>query len=111
MGPAAVGSNNRTIPQVAETMPHSNSAKKRHRQSLERREKNRAVKRELKTRVRTVVEAVAAGKPEDAQSALRVAAQKLDRAAAHKIIHRNAASRTKSRLATRIRTLKTAATK
>jgi small subunit ribosomal protein S20 len=67
------------------------------------------VKRELKTRVRKVVDAVDAGKSEDAQGALRVAAQKLDRAAAHKIIHRNAAARTKSRLAARIKTLKAAA--
>ena len=90
-------------------MPHSKSAKKRHRQSLERRDRNRAVKRELKTRVRKVVEAVEAGKADDAQGALRVAAQKLDRAAAHKIIHRNAAARTKSRLATRVKKLKTPA--
>ncbi len=90
-------------------MPHSRSAKKRHRQSLERRDKNRAVKRELKTRVRSVVEAVEAGKPEDAQGALRVAAQKLDRAAAHNIIHRNKAARTKSRLAARVKSLKSPA--
>lgn len=90
-------------------MPHSKSAKKRHRQSLERRDRNRSVKRELKTRVRKVVEAVDAGKADDAQGTLRIAAQKLDRAAAHKIIHRNAAARTKSRLAARVKTLKTAA--
>ncbi|MEI8375392.1 MAG: 30S ribosomal protein S20 [Planctomycetota bacterium] len=90
-------------------MPHSASAKKRHRQSLERRDKNRAVKRELKTRVRKVIDAVDAGKAEDAQGALQVAAKKLDRAAAHKVIHRNAAARTKSRLAARIKTLKAAA--
>jgi small subunit ribosomal protein S20 len=92
-------------------MPHSKSAKKRHRQSLERRDRNRAAKHELKTRVRKVVDAVEAGKLDDAQGALRTAAQKLDRAAAHKIIHRNAAARTKSRLAARIKTLKTAAPK
>lgn len=90
-------------------MPHSKSAKKRHRQSLERRDRNRAVKHELKTRVRKVVEAVNAGKADDAQGALRAATQKLDRAAAHKIIHRNAAARTKSRLAARVKTLKTPA--
>jgi small subunit ribosomal protein S20 len=78
---------------------------------LERRDRNRAVKHELKTRVRKVVDAVDAGKAEDAQGALRVAAQKLDRAAAHKIIHRNAAARTKSRLAARIKTLKAPAAK
>jgi len=67
------------------------------------------VKRELKTCVRKVVEAADAGKSDDAQGALRLAAQKLDRAAAHKIIHRNAAARTKSRLAARIKTVKVAA--
>lgn len=87
-------------------MPHSANAKKRHRQSLERREKNRSTKRELKTRVRKVVEAVAAGKLDDAQGFLRTAAQKLDRAAAHNVIHRNAAARTKSRLSARIKKLK-----
>ncbi len=86
-------------------MPHSKNAKKRHRQSLERREKNRSVKRELKTRVRKVVESVKAGKLDEAQSAMQVATQKLDRAAAHKIIHRNAAARTKSRMAARVKTL------
>jgi small subunit ribosomal protein S20 len=91
-------------------MSHSRSAKKRHRQSLQRRDRNRSVKRELKTRVRKVVEAVEAGDADDAQSALRVAAQKLDRAAAHKIIHRNTAARTKSRLVARIKSLKPAAT-
>ena len=54
-----------------------------------------------------MVEAVEAGKADDAQGALRIAAQKLDRAAAHKVIHRNAAARTKSRLAARIKKLKT----
>ena len=86
-------------------MPHSRNAKKRLRQSLERREKNRSVKRELKTRVRKVAESVKAGKLDEAQSAMRVATQKLDRAAAHKIIHRNAAARTKSRMAARVKTL------
>ena len=59
-------------------MPHSANAKKRHRQSLERREKNRSIKRELKTRVRKVVESVEAGKADVAQSEFRVAVQKLD---------------------------------
>ena len=90
-------------------MPHSRNAKKRLRQSLERRDKNRSVKRELKTRVRTVVESVESGKAEEAETALRVAVQKLDRAAAHNTIHRNKAARTKSRLAARMKKLKPAA--
>jgi small subunit ribosomal protein S20 len=96
--------------ETTETMPHSSSAKKRLRQSLELREKNRAVKRSLKTYVRKVVDAAESGNAEAAQNELKVAAQKLDRAAAHKVIHVNAAARTKSRLSARIRKLKVAAT-
>ena len=92
-------------------MPHSKNAKKRHRQSLERREKNRSVKRELKTRVRKVVESVEAGKADVAQSEFRAAVQKLDRAAAHNTIHRNKAARTKSRLAKMLKKLVPAAAK
>lgn len=79
-------------------MPTSNSAKKRHRQSLERRIKNRAAKSALKTQVRKVREAVAAGDVAKAEAELRLAATKLDRAGAKRVIHPNAASRTKSRL-------------
>jgi small subunit ribosomal protein S20 len=87
-------------------MPHCNSAKKRLRQSIERRERNRSVKRSLKTQVRKVLDAVESGNAEAAQNELKVAAQKFDRAAAHKVIHRNAASRTKSRLSARIKAIK-----
>jgi small subunit ribosomal protein S20 len=57
------------------------------------------------------LDAVEAGKAEDAQNALKTVAQKLDRAAARKVIHRNAAARTKSRLSARVKSLKTAAEK
>jgi ribosomal protein S20 len=40
---------------------------------------------------------------------LQQAARKLDRAAAHKVIHRNAAARTKSRLSAKLKALKTPA--
>jgi small subunit ribosomal protein S20 len=80
-------------------MPHSSSAKKRHRQSLERRAKNRATKSELKTLVKKVRAAAAAGDAAKAETEFRLAAKKLDRAGTKGVIHRNAASRTKSRLA------------
>ena len=93
-------------------MPHTSSAKKRHRQSLERNERNRSVKRSIKTQTRKVLDAVTAQDVAKAETELKLAAQKLDRAASHKIIHRNAASRTKSRLSARIKALKgTAAAK
>jgi small subunit ribosomal protein S20 len=80
-------------------MPHTKSAKKRLRQSLERRAKNRAVKSAVKTQVRKVRQAVAAGDIAKAEAELRLAATKLDRAGAKRVIHPNAAARTKSRLA------------
>ncbi|MGD0898307.1 MAG: 30S ribosomal protein S20 [Thermoguttaceae bacterium] len=92
-------------------MPQTNSAKKRLRQNILRRERNRSVKRSLRTQVRKVSEAVQAQDVAKAETELRSAAQKLDRAAAHKIIHRNAAARTKSRLSARIKALKAPAAK
>jgi len=79
-------------------MPTTKSAKKRHRQSLERRAKNRATKSSIKTQVRKVREAIAAGDLTKAETELRAAATKLDRAGAKRMIHPNAAARTKSRL-------------
>jgi small subunit ribosomal protein S20 len=92
-------------------MPQTTSAKKRLRQSIERRERNRSVKRAIKTQTRKVIEAVTASDLAKAQDEFKLAAQKLDRAAARKVIHRNAASRTKSRLSAKIKTLKPAAAK
>lgn len=79
-------------------MPTTKSAKKRHRQSLERRDQNRATKSAVKTQIRKVRKAVDAGDIALAETELRVAAKKLDRAGAKRVIHPNAASRTKSRL-------------
>jgi small subunit ribosomal protein S20 len=79
-------------------MPTTKSGKKRHRQSLERRAKNRAVKSAVKTQVRKVREAVAAGDLTKAETELRLATKRLDRAGAKRVIHPNAAARTKSRL-------------
>ena len=84
-------------------MPTTKSAKKRLRTSLERRTRNRTAKKDVRTHCRKVEAAVEAGKLDEAQTALRVAAKKLDQAAAKKIIHTNAASRTKSRLAAKIK--------
>ena len=88
-------------------MPTTKSAKKRLRQSLERRTQNRAVKSTVKTQVRKVREAVQAGDIAKAEAELRLAAKRLDRAGAKRVIHPNAASRTKSRLAHLIRAAKT----
>ncbi|MFN0021439.1 MAG: 30S ribosomal protein S20 [Pirellulaceae bacterium] len=79
-------------------MPTTSSAKKRHRQSLERRAKNRATKSSLKTQIKKVREAAKAGDAAKAEAEFRLVAKKLDRAGNKRVIHPNAASRTKSRL-------------
>jgi small subunit ribosomal protein S20 len=87
-------------------MPTTKSAAKRLRQSIERRTRNRAIKRDLRTRGKRVESALAAGNVELAGKEFRVAAKKLDQAAAKRVIHRNAAARTKSRLAAKIKAAK-----
>jgi small subunit ribosomal protein S20 len=89
-------------------MPHSVSSKKRHRQNLKRRAHNRSVRSMLKTLLRKVRAAAAAGDVETAEKDFRLAAKKLDQAGARKIIHANTASRLKSRLSARIKAAKTA---
>src|SRR5580704_11123987 len=63
-------------------MPNTKSAKKRHRQSQVRRTRNRAAKSVLKTQVRKVREAIAAGELDKAADELRTTAKKLDQTAA-----------------------------
>ncbi len=84
-------------------MPHSASAKKRHRQNLRNRERNRAVKSDLKSQVRKLLDAISTGDAAKAKEELRLVAKKADRAAASKTIHKNRAARIKSRLSTRVK--------
>ncbi len=79
-------------------MPNTASSKKRLRQNEKIRIRNRAAKSVMRGQIRKVREAVAAGDGEQAQSELRIAQKRLDKAASNNLIHRNAAARTKSRL-------------
>jgi small subunit ribosomal protein S20 len=90
-------------------MPNIKSAEKRLRQSLVRRARNRAAKSTIKTQIRKVREAVAAGDIPKAEQDFRLAAQKLDRAGSRNIIHPNKASRLKSRLQQLLKKAKKAA--
>jgi len=78
-------------------MPHTKSAKKRHKQSESSRVKNRAMKSTLKTLNRRV-RSKAVAQDAAAEADFRLTAKTLDQAAAKGVIHKNAASRTKSRL-------------
>ena len=86
-------------------MPNTKSAKKRLKQSLSRRARNRAVKSALKTQVRKVREAITAGNLETGRTEYRLASKKLDQAAAKGAIKRNTASRLKSRLSAALKKL------
>jgi small subunit ribosomal protein S20 len=72
------------------------SQKKRILTNAKRAERNKAVKSELKTRVKNAVKASA--DPEQGEEALRLAVKRLDMAAAKGVIHKNQAARRKSRL-------------
>lgn len=87
-------------------MPNTTSAKKRLRQNVVRRSRNRAAKSALHTQCKKVLAAVESGNAEQAETELRLAAKKLDQAAAKHTIHRNAAARTKSRLSARVKAIK-----
>ena len=87
-------------------MPTSLSAKKRLRQNVVRRARNRSIKSAVRSQVRRVREAIAAGDVELSETEFRSAARQLDRAAARNVIHDNAAARTKSRLSAKIMAVK-----
>lgn len=69
------------------------------------RARNVAVKSQLKTHIRKVRAAVAAGDKAAAQTALQSATTKLDKAASKGVIHANQAANRKSALAKQVATL------
>jgi len=71
------------------------SQKKRNITNAKRAERNKAIKSELKTRVRRATTTVGA---ESNEEAIRLAVKRLDMAAAKGVIHANQAARRKSRL-------------
>ena len=83
-------------------MAHSLSAKKRVRQNLAHRARNRARKTLIRNHVKTFEAALAAGDLAKAEQELRKTAQRLDRVACKGTIHRNAAARRRSRLARKL---------
>jgi small subunit ribosomal protein S20 len=74
---------------------------KRNKQNEGRRLRNKAVKSELKTRIKTAVR-VAEAQDESALVTLQLAQKRLDVAAKKGIIHKNQAARRKSRLMKRL---------
>ena len=74
---------------------------KRNKQNEKRRLRNKSVRSELRTRVK-VAESAATDGSEDLEEATRLAMKRIDKAAAKGVIHKNEASRRKSRLSKRL---------
>lgn len=80
-------------------MANIKSQIKRNKQNEVARERNKAVKSALKTAVRKVREAVAAGDKAAATVAADAAGKALDSAASSRVIHKNQAANRKSGIA------------
>jgi small subunit ribosomal protein S20 len=86
-------------------MAHHQSAKKRIRQTARRTEVNRARVSRIRTFVKKVETALAAGDKEAASVAFKMAEPELMRGVTRGVLHKNTASRKVSRLSARIKSL------
>ncbi|GAB3805236.1 30S ribosomal protein S20 [Humibacter antri] len=86
-------------------MANIKSQLKRIKTNEKARERNKAVKSELKTAVRSTREAVAAGDKDRAAAALAQASKKLDKAVSKGVIHKNQAANRKSAIAKQVASL------
>ncbi len=80
-------------------MANIKSQIKRNTTNEKRRLRNKAVKSQLRTAVRSVRTAVASGDADATKSALAAASRKLDKAVSKGVIHKNQAANRKSALA------------
>ena len=88
-------------------MANTPSAKKRVRQIARRTAINKARRSRIRTFIRKVEEAIAAGDREAALAALRAAQPEIMRGASRGVLHKRTASRKISRLAQRVNALGT----
>ncbi|WGK68432.1 30S ribosomal protein S20 [Candidatus Haliotispira prima] len=86
-------------------MPNSLNARKRHRQSLTRRDNNRIAKSRVRTSIRAFEAAIKEGNRETAEQQFRLFSKLIDTATGKKVYHPNTSARKKSRLAKRLNVL------
>jgi small subunit ribosomal protein S20 len=84
-------------------MANTRSAAKQARASIRREAHNKSIKSRLHTLEKKFLAAVADKKAPDANELYRLLSSALDKAAKTQVIHRNNASRKKSRLAARLK--------
>lgn len=86
-------------------MANTASSKKSARTSELSRQRNASLNSSMRTAVKAVKKAVASGDKTAAAAALIASMSKIDRTASKGVIHKNAASRQKSRLAMAVKSL------
>jgi len=91
-------------------MPHTHSAKKRLRQTTKRRLHNRAAKKGIKLQIKKFLAAAKDGAVDAARQEYNLAAKRLDKAGAKRVLHPNTVARKKSQLARLLRAREAAPT-
>ncbi|HXN14724.1 MAG TPA: 30S ribosomal protein S20 [Usitatibacter sp.] len=86
-------------------MANTKQAAKRAKKSLKQRDANVRLRTTLRSAIKKVQKAIAAGDQAVAQAALQAETSTIDRIADKRIIHKNKAARHKSRLAAQIKAL------
>ena len=86
-------------------MANSAQARKRARQAEQHRQHNASRRSTMRTEMKKVINAIAAGDKGAAETAYKSAMPLLDRAANKGLIHKNKAARHKSRLSAQIKAL------
>ena len=87
-------------------MANIKSARKRAKQAIERRVHNMSLRTEVRTAIKNVKKALAAGNKDGAAKALRESQRVIDRIVAKGVLHHNAGDRHKSRLAHALKGMK-----
>ncbi len=86
-------------------MANSAQARKRARQANKRHSRNQAQRSEMRTHIKKVAKAIAAGSKEAATEAYEQAVPVIDSSVSKGLIHKNKAARHKSRLNVQIKAL------
>ncbi len=87
-------------------MPSHKSAEKRVRVTAKRTAANKARRSQIRSAIRTVEEALAAGDKKAATEALKAAEPQIMRGVSKGVVHKNTGSRKVSRLTARLKALK-----
>lgn len=86
-------------------MANNKSALKSSITDIEKHNRNRAIKANVRTVAKNVLSAVENNKAEDAKTALATAVRTIDKACSKGVIHKNNAARKKSRLTVKVNSI------